>query len=283
WDGALGEVISDGAHTAEISGKLRRELDGPLVTGDWVLGDVVDDRMMIRRRFERRTALVRRIAGATSLPQVVVANVDVLLIVTSTHSDMNERRLERYLAAAWDSGARPVVVVNKADLVSDVDEWTSRVTAIVGGATVHAVSAHTGVGLGALAALAQPGTTLALVGSSGVGKSSIINAWFNSPLQHTGALDHVERGRHTTTRRSRLQLPSGAMLIDTPGMREFGLAEVGSGLDAAFDDVSRLASRCRFADCSHDGEPGCAVTRAVELGELPASRLGSYLKLQREA
>lgn len=283
WDGAFGEVISNGTHPAELSGKLRRELDGPLVTGDWVLGDVVDDRMVIRRRLERRTALIRRIAGATSLPQVVVANVDVLLIVTSANSDMNERRLERYLAAAWDSGARPIVVVNKADLVPDVSEWTSRVTEVAAGAPVIAVSAHSGVGLDALAVFAQPGTTLALVGSSGVGKSSIINAWLGSPLQHTGALDHVERGRHTTTRRALLSLPSGAMLIDTPGMREFGLIESGSGLDCAFEDVSRLASRCRFADCSHDGEPGCAVSQAVAAGELPPSRLASYLKLQREA
>lgn len=283
WDGAMGEVMAHRQYLAELSGKLRREGNGPPVTGDWVLGRVEGERMVIQRLLTRRTALVRRIAGTTSDAQVVVANVDVLLIVTSANSDLNERRLERYLAAAWDSGARPVVVLNKVDLVSDLSEWTARVSAVALGVDVVAVSAHTGLGRDLLEAYATPGTTLALVGSSGVGKSSIVNGWFGTERQGTAAVDDAERGRHTTTRRCLLQLPTGALLVDTPGMREFGLVEAGAGLEAVFEDVSRLAVACRFNDCRHEGEPGCAVARAVDAGELASERLASYNKLQREA
>lgn len=283
WDGAMGEVISERVYLAELSGKLRHDASGPPVTGDWVLGRIEGDRVVIQRLLERRTALVRRIAGATSLTQIVVANVDVLLIVTSANTDLNERRLERYLAAAWDSGARPVVVLNKVDLVEDPAEWIARVSAAALGVDVIAASAHTGLGREAIERYAAPGVTLALVGSSGVGKSSLINGWLGAERQGTAAVDDAERGRHTTTRRALLQLPSGALLVDTPGMREFGLTEAGAGLDAVFEDIARLAAGCRFADCRHDGEPGCAVGAAVEAGALSSERLVSYAKLQREA
>lgn len=283
WDGTAGEVLGARALAAELSGKLRREGGGLPVTGDWALGRLEGDRVVIQRLLDRRTCLVRRVAGVTSNVQVVVANVDVLLIVTSANSDLNERRLERYLAAAWDSGARPVVVLNKVDLVSEVDSWMARVSAVALGVDVVPMSADTGFGREALESYATPGTTLALVGSSGVGKSSIINAWLGTARQTTGGLDDVERGRHTTTRRALLQLPSGALVVDTPGMREFGLVEVGAGFDSAFEDVSRLSAQCRFADCLHDAEPGCAVRAAVQVGELDVARLASYSKLLREA
>lgn len=283
WDGAAGSVFSDGVWPAELSGRLRNEVDGTPVTGDWVVGRAEADRLVIDRLLERKTALVRRVAGATSRHQAVVANVDILLIVTSANTDLNERRLERYLAAAWDSGARPVVVINKVDLVDDPAPWVERVMAVALGVEVLAVSAHTSAGWDALGALAKPGTTLALVGSSGVGKSSLINQWLGNTSQVTGAIDAVERGRHTTTRRSLLQLPTGGLLVDTPGMREFGLTEVGGGLDAAFDDIVQLARECRFTDCHHEGEPGCAVCGAVDSGALASERLASYFKLRREA
>lgn len=283
WDGASGSVVSDGVWPAELYGRLKHQGVDPPVTGDWVVGRAEADRLVISRVLERKTALVRRVAGLTSRHQAIVANVDTLMIVTSANTDLNERRLERYLAAAWDSGARPVVVINKIDLVSDQEPWLERVKAVALGVDVLAVSAHTAEGWQALSALAKPGATLAFVGSSGVGKSSLINQWLGVVSQVTGAIDEVERGRHTTTRRALLQLPTGGLLVDTPGMREFGLTEAGDGLDATFDDIVMLARSCRFADCHHGGEPGCAVDAAVDSGVLAAERLASYFKLRREA
>ncbi len=283
WDGALGDVFTPSLLAAEVSGKIRRSRLGLPVTGDWVLGHAHGDKLIIDRVLERRTALVRRAAGETSHSQVIVANVDVLFIVTSANSDLNERRLERYLAAAWDSGARPVVLLNKVDLVSDPEAWLQRIRAVALGVDVVGVSARTGQGRDVLDRYVTAGTTSALIGSSGVGKSSLINDWIGAGVQTTGDIDAVERGRHTTTRRSLLRLPNGGFLIDTPGMREFGLAEVGGGLETAFGDVAELSTACRYADCRHEGEPGCALAAAIASGVLAAPRLESFLKLRREA
>lgn len=283
WDGVAGEVIADGVRLAEQSGKFKQATAAQPATGDWALARLEGQRLIIQRILQRRTALVRRASGRGSQSQVVVANVDVLFVVTSANRDLSERRLERYLAAALDSGAQPVIVLNKVDLVQDLQPWRDRIAKVASGVDVVQVSAHTGDGLALLDAYANPGKTLALVGSSGVGKSSLINRWLGVPVQDTGGLDQLERGRHTTTRRSILQLPNGAVLVDTPGMREFGLVDVGAGLDAAFDDVVSLAAGCRFHDCSHVGEPGCAVAEAIEHGQLEPERLESYNRLQREA
>lgn len=280
WDGIAGEVWSDRSRAAELSGKMRQE--ALPATGDWVLARVEGERLVIQRLLRRRTQLVRRASGRGSEPQVVVANVDVIFIVTSANRDLNERRLERYLTAAWDSGAEPVVVLNKVDLIDACEPWLDRVRQVARGVSILAVSAQSGEGLQRLEEYATVGKTLVLVGSSGVGKSSIINRWLGGSVQRTHTIDAEERGRHTTTRRSLLPLPNGAVLIDTPGMREFGLVETRDGLDAVFDDVVRFAAACRFTDCRHAGEPGCAVAAAVEGGELAPERLESYGRLQRE-
>lgn len=280
WDGIAGEALADRSRPAELSGKSRQE--AAPATGDWALARVEGERLVIQRLLRRRTELVRRASGRGSGLQVIVANVDVVFIVTSANRDLNERRLERYLSAAWDSGAEPVVVLNKVDLIEACEPWIERVRQVARGVNIVAVSAHSGQGWESLEHYATAGRTLALVGSSGVGKSSLINRWLGDVVQRTHTLDAEERGRHTTTRRSLLPLPNGAVLIDTPGMREFGLVDSREGLDAVFDDVVRVAASCRFADCRHGGEPGCAVVAAVESGELAIERLDSYARLQRE-
>ncbi len=215
--------------------------------------------------------------------QVVAANVDTVLLVSALTRDLNLRRLERYLALAWGSGAQPAVILNKADLAADRAGALQVVEAIAGTAPVHALSARTGEGLGALDPYLATGRTLALLGSSGVGKSTITNVLLGEERQLVREVredDH--RGRHTTTGRELFFLPGGALLIDTPGMRSIGLWDGAEGLSAAFDDIERLAEACRFADCTHHVEPGCAVRTAVEAGDLAPERLRSRRKLERE-
>jgi len=272
------------AALGELSGKLRREL-GPLdrpAVGDWVA--VADDghRAIIHRVLDRRSALLRRAAGSSGAGQVVAANVDLFFVVTSANLDFNPRRLERYLAAVWDSGASPVVVLNKIDLAGDLDALAAELEAVALGVPIARVSATTGAGLDELRAHLAPGLTIALIGSSGVGKSSIINRLLGDDSLAVQGLRNDDKGRHTTTRRELLLLPGGGILIDTPGMRELGLIEDAGGIDASFADIAELAAGCRFADCGHDAEPGCAVTAAIATGELPADRLASYRKLLRE-
>ncbi|HVK74682.1 MAG TPA: ribosome small subunit-dependent GTPase A [Kofleriaceae bacterium] len=271
------------APVAELTGRLRHELapaEHPTV-GDWVA--IADDRerALVHAVLPRRTVMIRRAAGLAGEPQVVAANVDAFLIVTSANRDANPRRLERYLAIIRDSGAEPVVIVNKSDLGGDA-EVVAELRAVAGGAPVLAVSAATGAGLDGVRALVGPGRTVGFVGSSGVGKSSLINRLLGRELQVTGAIDGEDRGRHTTTRRELIELPGGGVLVDTPGMRELGLIEDGGGLAASFADVTELAATCRFGDCRHDGEPGCAVAAAIDAGDLDEARLASWRKLERE-
>jgi ribosome biogenesis GTPase / thiamine phosphate phosphatase len=284
----LYRLLGARAALAELSGRLRHELTGlarPAV-GDWVA--VVDDeqggRAIVHHVFDRRTSLVRRAAGRTGAPQIVAANVDTFFIVTSVQRDLNLRRLERYLSATWDGGAEPVIVLNKIDLAddSDVASLVATIDRVGAGATVLPVSAQTGVGFDRLARHLGAGRTVGLIGSSGVGKSSLINRLLGREQLATSPIDADGRGRHTTTRRELIPLPGGGVLVDTPGMRELGLVDDDRGIETSFADIAALAGSCRFRDCAHEGEPGCAVGAAAESGELPAERLASYRKLLRE-
>jgi len=275
-----------GEHLAVLSGRLQeataRTVGRPAV-GDWVAVEVASGRSRVHAVLPRRTALVRQAVFGRTVPQVVAANVDSVLIVTSLNSDFSPRRLERYLALVWESGARPVVVLNKADLCADVARRAAEAGAVAPGVPVVALSARTGDGLDGLAPYVGRGETTALVGSSGVGKSSLVNRLAGETLQVVREIRvRDDRGQHTTTSRQLLRLPGGALLIDTPGLRELALWDAGEGLGATFRDIEEIAARCRFRDCSHDGEPGCAVRNALRTGALDAERYLGYEKLRRE-
>jgi ribosome biogenesis GTPase len=272
------------ARIGQLRGRLQHELD-PLerpVVGDWVSVADGEDRAIIHHVLDRRTARVRRAAGTESGVQIVAANVDLFFIVTSAKRDFNVRRLERYLAAVWDSGAEPVIVLNKIDLGNDADEMVEAIEGIGLGVPVVKASALKGDGLGDLRGFIGRGKTAGFIGSSGVGKSSLVNCLLGRDAQHVKTLRRDEKGRHATTRRELIELPDGGIVIDTPGMRELGLVEDDGGVEHIFADIIELGEECRFRDCRHQGEPGCAVAAAVEAGQLDRARLDSYLKLQRE-
>ena len=287
--GALHRVATETSEVlAEISGRLRHEarsvLDLPAV-GDFVAAALRtgEERGTIHAVLPRRSRFVRGAAGENTREQVVAANVDSVFLVSGLDRDFNPRRIERYLSLAFDSGAVPVILLNKADLRDDADQCLAQVVALAPGTPVHLLSARPGVGLDALEDYLQPRRTLALLGSSGVGKSTIVNKLLGRehfPTREVRLVD--QRGRHTTSHRELVSLPGGALLIDTPGMRELQLWSAGSGVSDAFTDIVELAPDCRFRDCGHGNEPGCAVTAAIRNGALPAARLESYAKLQAE-
>ena len=272
------------APLGDLSGKLLRSLtrlERPVV-GDWVAVSDGPDRATIQQVLARRTTLIRRAAGTAAEGQVVGVNVDVFFVVTSLNRDFNERRLERYVAAVWNSGAEPVVVLNKIDLEGDTKPMLEAIGRAAIGVPVVQVSAVSGLGLDELRSYISDGRTIGFIGSSGVGKSSLMNRLIGEDVQAVGALREDQRGRHTTSARQLIELPGGGLLIDTPGMRELGLLDDAGGVDVSFADVTAFAEHCRFRDCGHTGEPGCAVDAAVAAGELPAERLASYRKLLRE-
>ncbi|MGV9674538.1 ribosome small subunit-dependent GTPase A [Nocardia sp. NPDC003482] len=247
-----------------------------LCTGDWV---VLDTEYVVRQRIPRRTAIVRAAVSGRSEPQVLAANVDTVLVCTAADGDVDLGRIERMLALAWESGARPVVVLTKADLAVDIP--LEAVRAVAPGAVTLAVSATTGLGMDVLGALLDG--TVALLGPSGAGKSTLANALLGAEVFATDAVRASDkRGRHTTVQRELRPLPGGGTLIDTPGLRSVGMWSAGAGLEHTFRDVEDLAERCRFDDCAHETEPGCAVLAALESGELPRRRFDSYRKLRRE-
>jgi ribosome biogenesis GTPase len=273
----------EGELRAGVRGRLRDDSlfgGGLPAVGDWVaLLPQPGDRAVVEAVLPRRTAVVRRTAGPEGDEQVLVANVDTLFIVSDLARDLNARRLERYLAVAYESGADPVVVLTKLDLCADPTAiLTAEAVAI--GIPVLAVSNVTGEGLDALEGRLLPRRTVALIGSSGVGKSTLINRLAGDELFAVADVRRDGRGRHTTRHRELVALPGGALLVDTPGLRELQLWE--GDLDSAFEDVLHFAERCRFGDCAHDREPGCGVRAAIASGELEATRLASYRKLQRE-
>jgi ribosome biogenesis GTPase len=281
-------IVTDlGELAAEISGRLAHDA-GPAgypAVGDWVAaGARPDERAAtIQAVLPRRTVFVRKAAFTESEEQVVAANVDIAFLVASMNADFNARRLERYLATAWQSGATPMIVLTKSDLAADPDAYVAEAEAVAFGTPVLAVSAVTGEGLGVIAELLRPGETAVLVGSSGVGKSTLVNALAGQTLMATAAIREDDaHGRHTTTHRELLRLPSGALVLDTPGMRELGLIGADEGLSTTFEDVETLIAACRFNDCGHTNEPGCAVLAALEDGELDPGRWRSFRKLQRE-
>jgi len=285
----LYEIVTEiGELSATLAGKLAHDAeDGALpVTGDWVavLARPGEGSATIRHVLPRSTTFTRRASGpGAARAQVVAVNVDVALLAASLNADLNTRRIERYLATAWESGARPVVVLTKADMCADAEVRVAEIEAVAMGAPVLAISAMTGAGLEALRSYLEPGRTAVLIGSSGVGKSTLVNALAGREQMATQAIREDDaRGRHTTTHRELVLLPSGALILDTPGMRELGLWDAGEGMSSAFADVEALFEQCRFRDCAHDTEPGCAVVEALATGALDAVRWRAYGKLQRE-
>ena len=253
--------------------------------GDFVMIHYIENGdSQILATLPRRTFFSRREPGPIPKDQAVAANFDYVFIMQSLNLDFNPKRLERYLTLAWQSGATPVILLTKADLVDDYWDFLSRVERVAAGANVHVVSARTGYGLERLNAYLQPGKTVVFLGSSGVGKSSLVNALAGEDVMAVSAIrEDDSKGRHTTTHRQMIRLQSGVMIIDTPGMRELGMWDVSEGLGDAFSDVEAYIGKCRFSDCRHESEPGCAIKAAIAAGELDASRWESYQKLKAEA
>jgi ribosome biogenesis GTPase / thiamine phosphate phosphatase len=263
------------------SGTLRAT--GHAVAGDWVAAELLpgEDRALVRAVLPRRSRFARKEPWLTE-EHVVAANVDTVFLVTDCGRDFKPRRLERYLTAAWDSDASPVVVLTKSDLAEDPAETVAQAESVAFGVPVHAVSSVTGDGLEELEPYLLPGHTVALLGSSGVGKSTLVNRLLGEDVLATGEVRRDGRGRHTTTHRELVPLPGGALLLDTPGMRELQLWADEGALEETFSDVAELARECRFSDCAHHREPGCAVRAALQTGSLAQARWESYRKLQRE-
>lgn len=280
---------------ATVSGKLRysalERSDFPAV-GDWVVLENIQDQQsdlasqvaIIHAILPRQSKFSRKSAGRTSEEQIVATNIDTVFLVNALNHDFNIRRIERYLALAWDSGASPVIILTKSDLCEDVLGKVHEVEASALEVPIHAISCVTGEGLGELSRYVKSGQTVALLGSSGAGKSTLVNQLFGLDVQKTNEVRETDsRGRHTTTSRELFLLPQGGILIDTPGMRELQLYGTGEGLYDAFEDIYGYASRCRFSDCHHETEPGCAIQSALKEGLLAEERYESFKKLQREA
>lgn len=274
----------------EAYGRLKtKEYYGGLeefpTTGDFVLihynagGD-----SQIVKTLPRRTFFSRRDPAPGRGEQAGAANFDYVFLIQSLNQNFNVRRLERYLTLAWQSGAAPVVVLTKADLAENCEDYIRIAEGLAAGVPVYAVSARTGAGLGDLAAYMAPGKTVVFLGSSGVGKSSLVNALAGETVMNVSGIRESDgKGRHTTTHRQLILLPNGAMIIDTPGMRELGMWDVSDGLGEAFADVEQYLGKCRFSNCKHQTEPGCAIKAAIENGELSRERWESYINLKTEA
>ena len=275
-------LTAEGDRGGIPSGRLKFEGEEPAV-GDWVAVDELagERKAVIHAVLPRRTKFSRKEPWKRTVEQVVAANVDVVFLVSGLGHDFNVRRLERYLTAAWSSGAEPVIVLTKADLVEPA-ESVLEAAEVAFGLPIHPISSVTGEGLDALEPYLSPGRTVALLGSSGVGKSTLVNRLLGSERLATAELRADGRGRHTTTRRELVQLPGGALLLDTPGMRELQLWADEDALEGSFSDVAALAAECRFADCGHEREPGCAIRAALADGRLSPERWDSHLRIQRE-
>jgi len=277
-------VVSDGSEERSLDAPSSWQDADPehrATVGDWVVLDLQQAR--VERVLERKSVFRRVAAGERAQIQLIAANADVLFVVTSCNEEFKESRLERYLALAAEAGVMPVVVLTKTDLADDPDAYMERARCVQPGVPVESINALDRSTYGGVLAWIERGSTVALVGSSGVGKSTILNTLAGTTVAATGGIrEGDKKGRHTTSHRELHRLQGGGLLIDVPGMRELKIAEVGTALATVFDDVESIASRCRFADCHHDAEPGCAVRQAVESRELEPRRLKNYLKLLRE-
>lgn len=278
---------ADGERAAQVSGLFRFEAatvsDYPAV-GDYVAAAFSGgEAAVIHHVLPRKSVFLRRAAGSARTEQVVAANVDIAFLCMSLNNDFSPRRLERYLSAVWDGGASPVVLLTKTDLCADLPALRAQAERVAPGVEILALSAQTDDIPALLAPYLTAERTASFVGSSGVGKSTLINSLLGEPALKTNGLRNDDRGRHTTTRRALFALPGGAMVIDTPGMRELGLWDAEEGVNAAFSDIEALAASCRFRDCTHTGEPGCAVRAALARGELDEARLQSFLRLRTES
>ncbi|MBN1361703.1 MAG: ribosome small subunit-dependent GTPase A [Sedimentisphaerales bacterium] len=274
---------------AQLSGKLSYKIESPVdlpCVGDWVTAQYHNDdtAAIVHRVFPRKTFLRRKTAGESIEFQMIAANIDTAFIVQSCHFDFNPHRLDRYLVMAADGQVEPVVILTKTDLIGQ-DELAQKLALVrsVTDARVLALSNVTGIGFDAFRQTLLPGRTYCLLGSSGVGKTTLINRLIGQEAYKTNAVSATGEGAHTTSRRQLIMLGAGAMLIDTPGMRELGLLGAGAGVDAGFDEFATLSANCRYGDCSHVHEPGCAIRAAVESGELSEDRYSSYIKLKKES
>ncbi len=277
-----------GELTGTTPGKFHYEAEShadlPRV-GDWVAAEPLpgEPKAVIRHILTRRTKFSRKAAGEWDIEQVVAANIDLVFILQGLDHDFNLRRMERYLVLAWESGATPVIILNKADLCSCPEEYAALMEELAPGVPVHTMSVREGVGLDAVRTYLKEGVTVAFIGSSGVGKSTLVNALAGRELFKTAEVRADDsRGRHTTTRREMVMLPEGGVVIDTPGMRELQMWFADEGLDEAFADIDEIAAGCRFTDCTHTHEARCAVREALETGVLSDERYQSYIKLRRE-
>lgn len=273
---------------AEVTGAFRNahiSSEAYPAVGDWVIATRIENegKLRIHNVLPRKTVFTRTAAGNTSDVQVVAANVDSVFIVVGLDGDFNPRRVERYVALTYESGAQPIIVLSKCDLTEDLLKFTNAIETVALGVPVHPVSSTLGQGVDALLPYLVSGKTVACLGSSGAGKSTLINALLGEETMATGATrEDDSRGRHTTTHRQLLPLPGGGSLIDTPGMRELQLTGDDESLSSAFEDIETLAQHCNFRDCGHGNEPGCAIREAIDSGELDQARYKSYQKLQRE-
>lgn len=285
--GSYGLISEVGEINGHLAGKLQHTAGpgGLPAVGDWVAVSqhLGEDLAIIHHVLARRSAFVRKVAGTVEAPQVIAANIDLAFLVSAMGPDFNLRRLERYLVAAWDSGATPVILLTKADTCDDPQAPLAAVRAIAGDVEVLSVSSVTGEGLEAVLDRLTCGLTAVLIGMSGVGKSTLANALIGEDRQATQAVRQGDdRGRHTTTQRELLLVPGGGMIMDTPGIRELAMWDAADGVSATFDDVERLTADCRFRDCNHGAEPGCAVQAALVNGALSAERWRGFDKLRRE-
>ena len=281
-------VSSQGEKWGEISGRFHYDVQAkseyPAV-GDFVMADWNESggNAVIHHVLPRKSCFIRKAAGEKNEEQVVAANIDTVFLCMSLNNDFNLRRLERYISIAWNSGAAPVVILTKSDLCRDLAHKLFEVSSVAAGVDVLVTNTINQNGYEQIYPYLEEGKTIAFIGSSGVGKSTLINCLLGEKHLDTNGLRNDDKGRHTTTHRELILLPSGGMVIDTPGMRELGMWDAGDGINQSFADIEKLAQCCRFRDCTHSGsEPGCAVQEAVERGELPIDRLRSWQKLMNE-